>query len=168
MVQDPILYSLCDRITQTGGWTCLLLRSGFSSSMLALVGLGCLFDAGSGSSSSLVSCVICDGVLFSVRTKKNKKQKKKHELYTRIISCGRMFTFNSISWMLHVLCTLYMGDLQDSFCQWSLIRRARWSYVEARALPMPLTNLHFILSTLFIYFKHFFKNHVGLQCIMMS
>ena len=61
-----------------------------------------------------------------------------------------------------------MGDLQDSFCQWSLIRRARWLYVEARALSMPLTNLHFILSTLFIYFKYFFKkNHGGLQCIMI-
>ena len=132
--------------------------------MLALVGIGCLFIAGPGSSSLLISCVNCDEVLFFC---KNKKKKRNHELYTRILSYGRMFTFDSISWMLHVHCTLYMGDLQDSFCQWSLIRRARWSYVEARALSMPLTNLHFILSTLFIYFKYLKKNHGGLQCIMI-
>ena len=112
MVQDP-LFSFCDRITQTGGRTCLVLcllpRSGFSSPMLALVGLGCLFIAGPGSSSLLISCVICDEVLFFCKNKKKnikkKKKKRNHELYTRILSCGRMFTFNSISWMLHVHCT---------------------------------------------------------------
>ena len=76
MVQDPT-FSLCDRITQTGGRTCLLLRSGFSSRMLALVGLGCLFIAGSGSSSLLISCVNCDEVLFFCKNKKKKKKKKK-------------------------------------------------------------------------------------------
>ena len=49
-----------------------------------------------------------------------------------------------------------MGDLQDSFCQWSLIRRARWSYVEARALSMPLTNLHLFCPP-FSYILSIFK-----------
>ena len=82
MVQDPTLFSLWQNNTNRGGRTCLLLRSGFSSPMLALVGLGCLFIAGPGSSSLLISCVFCDEVLFSVRIRKKKKKKKKKKPWT--------------------------------------------------------------------------------------
>ena len=39
------------------------------------------------------------------KKKKKRKEKKPWTYYTRILSCGRMFTFDSISWMLHVHCT---------------------------------------------------------------
>ena len=67
-----------------------------------------------------------------------------------------MFTFDSISWMLHVHCTMYMGDLQDSFCQWSL--NTAHFYTWARALSMPLTNLHLFCPPFSYILSIFLKN----------